>query len=68
MQDGYLFKDKRLCIPDSLIRENIIKELLSGGLGGHFGIDKMIALVEDSYYWPGLRKQVIKFVEQCQIY
>ena len=49
------------------MRENIIRELHSGGLGGHFGRDKMIALVEDRYYWPGLRKQVAKFVAQCKI-
>jgi len=65
LQDGYLFKRKQLCIPDSPMRENIIKELHSGGLGGHFGKDKIVALVEDHYFLPGLRKQVAKFVKQC---
>jgi len=40
LQDRYLFKGKQLCIPDSPMRENIIKELHSGELGGHFGRDK----------------------------
>eukprot|EP01018_Ginkgo_biloba_P003626 Gb_16316 [translate_table: standard] len=63
LQDGYLFKGKQLCIPDSLMRENII--LHSGGLGGHFGRDRIVALVEDHYFFPGLKKQVEKFMEQC---
>eukprot|EP01018_Ginkgo_biloba_P033329 Gb_18650 [translate_table: standard] len=67
LQDGYLFKGKQLCIPGSPMRENIIKELHSGGLGGHFGRDKIISMVEDKYFWPGLKKKVVKFVEQCRI-
>lgn len=62
-QDGYLFKGKQLCIPDCHMRENIIKELHSGGLGGHFSREKIISLVEDRYFLPGLRKQVEKFME-----
>eukprot|EP01018_Ginkgo_biloba_P007610 Gb_17043 [translate_table: standard] len=66
LQDGYLFKGKQLCIPDSPMRENIIRELHSGGLGGHFGRDKTISLVEDCYFWL-VKKQVAKFVAQCRI-
>eukprot|EP01018_Ginkgo_biloba_P018965 Gb_14600 [translate_table: standard] len=67
LQHGYLFKGKQLCIPNNPMRKNIIKELHSGGLGGHFGRDKTIALVEDPYFWPGLRKKVAKCMEQCRI-
>eukprot|EP01018_Ginkgo_biloba_P007602 Gb_17033 [translate_table: standard] len=67
LQDGYLFKGKQLCILVGPMRENIIKELHSGRMGGHFGRDKTITLVEDRYYLPGLRKQVAKFVAQCKI-
>eukprot|EP01018_Ginkgo_biloba_P003628 Gb_16318 [translate_table: standard] len=68
LQDGYLFEGKQLCIPDSPMRENIIRELHSGGIRGHFGRDKIMALVEEKYFWPRLKKQVAKFIEQCQIY
>eukprot|EP01018_Ginkgo_biloba_P014349 Gb_07058 [translate_table: standard] len=67
LQDGYLFKGRQLCILESVMRENIIRELHSGGLGGHFGRNKTIALVEDRYFWPGLKKQVSKFIEHCRI-
>jgi hypothetical protein len=50
MQDGYLFKGKQLCIPIGSMRENIIIDIHSCGLAGHFGKDKTLVLIEDNYY------------------
>ena len=52
IQDGMLFKRSQLCIPRSSMRENLVKEKLSGGLVGHFRRDKNIDLVAKNYYWP----------------
>jgi hypothetical protein len=68
IQHGFLFKNQRLCIPRSSIRLNLIKELHSGGLGGHFGMDKTIALVNYMYFWPNFNKDVRNFVEGCRIF
>ena len=50
--DGMLFKGNQLCIPRSSMRENLIKEKHSGGLAGHFGLDKTIAILREHYFWP----------------
>ena len=37
-----------------------------GGLAGHFGRDKTIALVKDRFYWPSLEKDVARIVAHCK--
>jgi hypothetical protein len=68
MQDAYLFKGKQLCIPIGSMRENIIRELHSSGLAGHFGKDKTLALIEDKYYWLNMKKDINRYVEWCRIF
>ena len=50
IQDGMLFKGSQLCIPRSSMRENLIKEKHSGGMVGHFGQDKTIAIIREHYF------------------
>jgi len=40
LHDGFLFRDNKLCIPDSSIRLLLLQESHMGGLMGHFGRDK----------------------------
>ena len=61
IQKGILFKGIQLCIPRSSMRLNLIKEKHSGGLDGHFGIDKTLSLLKEKYYWPQIYKDVHKF-------
>ena len=39
----------------------------SGGLDGHFGIDKTLSLLKEKYYCPKMYKDVQKFVKSCRI-
>ena len=50
------------------MRLNLIKEKHSGGLAGHFGIDKTLSLVKDMYHWPQMYKDVQKFVKRFRIF
>ena len=56
----------KLCIPRTSFRDLLIWEMHVGGLAGHFGRDKTIALVEDRFYWPSRKKDVVRIVAQCK--
>lgn len=49
IRDGFLFRGSQLCIPNCSLWDRIIMELHVGGLAGHFGRDKPLAVVEESY-------------------
>ena len=62
LQDGYLFRFHKLCIPCTSIRDFLSWEVHAGGLTGHFGWNKMIEVVEYRFYWPSLKKNAAKVV------
>ena len=66
LQDGYLFKANKLCIPQSSVRDFLVWEIRAGGLAGHFGNNKTIEEVERQFYWLGLKRGVVKIVGQCR--
>ena len=55
IQEGLLFIGNQLCIPKFSMRENLLKEKHSGGLGRHFGHENTFAKLSESYFWPGMR-------------
>nr|GEX45500.1 putative reverse transcriptase domain-containing protein [Tanacetum cinerariifolium] len=65
LHDGFLLKGNRLCIPDSSLRLQIIKELHGEG---HVGRDRTLQLVQASYFWPTMRKEVDRYVKRCHIF
>ena len=60
--DGFLFKGNLLCIPEGSLRLHIIQELHGEG---HVGRDRTLQLVQSSYFWPSLWKEVERFVRHC---
>ncbi|GJX68055.1 putative CCCH-type zinc finger family protein [Tanacetum coccineum] len=66
-QEGFLFRGNRLCIPECSLRFEIIKETHEGGLGGHFGRDKTVALLKDRFFWPKMMKDVNHYILRCRI-
>ena len=57
-----------MCIPNCSIRENLIKEKPSGGLGGHFGAHKTCEQLSHLYFWPKMRPKVDKYVKNCKVF
>ncbi|XP_019094583.1 PREDICTED: uncharacterized protein LOC109129973 [Camelina sativa] len=48
--EGYLFRGRRLCIPTGSIRDLLIREAHSGGLTGHFGVAKTLAILQEHFF------------------
>jgi len=65
IQEGYLFKGVRLCIPKCSTRELLIREVHGGSLAGHFGESKTITMLREHYYWPGMEKDVQDILKRC---
>ncbi|KAI4343331.1 hypothetical protein MLD38_027853 [Melastoma candidum] len=63
--NGFLFRDSKLCIPRSSTRELLIREIHGGGIAGHFGVDKTLAMLQEHFYWPRLEKQVRGLIARC---
>ncbi|PKI36368.1 hypothetical protein CRG98_043241, partial [Punica granatum] len=62
-KDGFLFRGNQLCIPDCSLRAHIIQQLHGEG---HVGRDRTLQLVQSSYFWPTICKEVEKYVQRCK--
>jgi len=65
LMDGYLFKENRLCVPASSLREFLVREAHGGGLMGHFGVAKTSDVLHEHLYWPKMKRDVQQICEQC---
>lgn len=68
--DGTRLVKNQLVIPESL-RKDILLLYHDNELGGHFGRNRMILSISDKLWWPGLTKDIRKYIascEQCQRY
>ena len=62
-----LFKGIQLCIPRGSMRENIVNKKHSGGLAGHFGIDKTVKLIYERYCWPQYTGMCNEWLEVAEL-
>jgi hypothetical protein len=65
VDDGFLFRTNKLCIPNSSVRLLLLQEAHAGGLMGHFGRDKTYEMLSDHFYWPKMRRDVERLVQRC---
>ncbi|KAL9244399.1 hypothetical protein vseg_018179 [Gypsophila vaccaria] len=65
MQDGFLFKGNRLCVPKHTVRELLVREAHGGGLAGHFGVAKTLEVLKEHFHWPKMQGDVHNVVSKC---
>jgi len=65
IEDGIVMKERRIYMPERELREEIIQLHHDTPIGGHRGRWKMTELVTRNYWWPGVTKEVGRYVDEC---
>lgn len=66
--DGQLLYQGRICVPkDEGIRQEILTEAHKTRYTIHPGTTKMYQGLRRQFWWDGMKKEVAKFVSQCQV-
>jgi len=64
--DGIMYKEEKVYVPkDKKLRTEIIRLHHDTLIGGHGGQWKMVELVTRNFWWPGVTKEVKRYVERC---
>ena len=66
--DGYLFRENRLCVPNSFTRELLVHEAHGGGLMGHFGVRKTLDVIHEHFFLPKMKCDVERACARCITY
>jgi hypothetical protein len=65
VSDGFVFRANKLCIPASSVRLLLLQEAHGGGLMGHFGAKKTEDILAGHFFWPKMRRDVVRLVAHC---
>ncbi|RDX82927.1 hypothetical protein CR513_36224, partial [Mucuna pruriens] len=65
--DGFLFKEKRLCVPKSFIRELLVKEAHESDLLGHFGENNTYYILQELFFWPHMKMDLHHICDRCLV-
>lgn len=56
----------KLCIPNDRIKE-ILEESHDDVAAGHLGVHKTTKRVQQNYYWPGMARDIRRYIRSCNI-
>ena len=65
IEDGVVLKEGRIYVLEGELRGEVIRLHHDTPVGGHGGRWKMMELVTRSYWWPGVTKEVGRYVDGC---
>jgi len=65
-EDGIAYMEERIYVPNNKkLREEILKEHHDLADIGHPGQHRMLELLKRTYWWPGLKEDIKKYVQGC---
>ena len=56
----------QLILPASM-REDVLRDLHEGAVGGHLGRDKLFGLIQEWFYRPRYHNDVSEWVKRCGV-
>ncbi|MCO5559081.1 hypothetical protein L7F22_012673 [Adiantum nelumboides] len=66
LQGDFLYYEQRLCIPKDLaLKKAILFEAHDSPISGHPGYAKTLNTIRRSYFWPGMKGDILRYVKQC---
>ena len=67
-ENGVLYYKDRVCVPDDNdLRKAILEEAHNGSSVIHPGSTKMYQDLKMSYWWSGMKRDVLEFVTKCLV-
>jgi hypothetical protein len=66
LHNNLLYHLGKVCIPQGE-RINIIREVHSSLIAGHFGVGKTVENLQRYYYWPKMNESVSRYVRGCSL-
>ncbi|TYK29096.1 DNA/RNA polymerases superfamily protein [Cucumis melo var. makuwa] len=67
-KDGAIVKQGRLCVPNiSELKNAILEEAHSSAYTMHPGSTKMYRTLKKTYWWSGMKQEIVEYVDRCLI-
>ena len=68
-RDGSLLFKNRLCVPkrNEELRIELMEEAHSSAYAAHPGSTKMYRTLNDYYWWPNMKREIVAFMSRCLI-
>ena len=67
-EDGFLYYRDKVYVPnDDELKKSILEEAHSGSFSMHPGSTKMYKDLKTSYWWSGMKRDVLEFVIKCMV-
>jgi len=65
IEDKIVMKERKIYIPERELRGEVIQLHHNTPVGGHGGRWKTIELVTRNYWWPGITKEMERYMDRC---
>ena len=67
-EEGFLYYKDRVFVPnDDELKKSILEKAHSVSFAMHPGCTKMYQDLKTSYWWSGMKKDVLEFVTKCMV-